>query len=71
MNWYNREPPLDCLLENPLTHAVMASDRVGSEELRRILDAARERIIRAGERTSEREESADAPLPSHQGADAE
>ncbi|HYM04482.1 MAG TPA: hypothetical protein VET85_16125 [Stellaceae bacterium] len=42
-----REPPLSQMLEDPMTRAVMLSDRVDVSELRLLLSAARERIAEA------------------------
>ena len=47
MGDYRREPPLSQMLEDPMTRAVMLSDRVDVGELRLLLSAARDRIAEA------------------------
>jgi hypothetical protein len=44
MNDRRREPPLDQVLDDPLTHVLMRSDGVDLRELRKIVDKARQRI---------------------------
>ncbi len=39
------EPALEDLLADPVTHAIMAVDRVGIEDLRSLLDGARDALM--------------------------
>ena len=43
------EPRLDDTLKDSIVHALMASDFVTMEELRRVVDAARRRLVEGTE----------------------
>jgi hypothetical protein len=47
MHDFHREPPLSRMLEDPLTRALMASDRVDPHHLRKLLAEAKRRIAEA------------------------
>jgi hypothetical protein len=47
MGQFHCEPPLSQMLEDPLTQALMESDKVDPRELRELISEARQRIAEA------------------------